>query len=140
MKKTGYSTPLDAEQAFYTAFERADAEAMHAVWDTGEDIECVHPLGARLRGTAVHEGWREMFADAARLAFHLSDRRAYEQGDLTVHLVLENILFPDGKAEPLQILATNVYRRDADGWRMVLRHASPAPGAPPVEPARGSVH
>ncbi|MGE0079717.1 MAG: nuclear transport factor 2 family protein [Thiohalomonadaceae bacterium] len=139
MKKSGYATPLAAEEAFYAAFERADAEAMREVWAQGDDIECIHPLGARLRGAGVHDGWREMFADSERLAFHLSERRVLEQGALTVHLVLENILFPDGKAEPLQILATNVYRRDRDGWRMVMRHASPAPITSP-NTARGAVH
>jgi len=141
MKNTGYSTPLDAEQAFYAAFERADADAMRAVWAASGDIECVHPLGARLRGDDVHQGWRDMFAEAERLAFHLSDRRAFEHDGLTVHLLLENILFPDGKTEPLQILATNVYRHATDGWRMVMRHASPAPtglASPPA--ARGPVH
>ncbi|MCK9532089.1 MAG: nuclear transport factor 2 family protein [Gammaproteobacteria bacterium] len=141
MENTGYPTPLDAEQAFYAAFERADADAMRAVWAASEDIECVHPLGERLRGDDVHQGWRDMFAEAERLAFHLSDRRAFEHDGLTVHLLLENILFPDGKTEPLQILATNVYRHATDGWRMVMRHASPAPAglaSPPA--ARGAVH
>jgi ketosteroid isomerase-like protein len=141
MKITGYSTPLDAERAFYAAFERADADAMRAVWAASEDIECIHPLGARLRGSDVHRGWHEMFTEAERLAFHLSDRRTFAHDGLTVHLVLENILFPDGKTEPLQILATNVYRHSADGWRMVMRHASPMPAGLAVAPAaRGPVH
>jgi len=141
LKKPAYASALAAEEAFYAAFERADADAMREVWAEAEDIECIHPLGGRLRGTGVHESWRDMFAGAERLAFHLSERRVVERDALTVHLVLENILFPDGKEEPLQVLATNVYRRDRSGWRMVLRHASPAPAIVPQRPpAGGSVH
>ena len=37
------------------------------------------------------------------------------------------------------VLATNVYRRSNDGWRMILHHASPAPADSNVAPM-GRMH
>ena len=63
LSKTIYTTPQQAEAAFYEALERADLEAMMAVWAEDEEIICIHPGGARLAGyAAVREGWREVIA------------------------------------------------------------------------------
>ena len=45
-----FPTAQDAENAFYEALERADLEAMMAVWAEDEEIICVHPTGPRLTG------------------------------------------------------------------------------------------
>ena len=140
MNSPKFATPLDVETAFFSAFERADAEAMREVWDTSEDIECIHPLGNRLRGSAIHTAWKEVFAKADPVVFHVSGRRAFTQDGLTVHLVYADILFQDQKTEPLRLLSTNVYRQGNNGWRMVLHHASPAPFAQTPAAARKAVH
>ena len=58
-----FPTAQDAENAFYEALERADLDAMMAVWSEDEEIVCVHPAGQRLAGQAqVREAWRQMFA------------------------------------------------------------------------------
>jgi hypothetical protein len=45
------------------ALERADLEAMMAVWAEDEEIVCVHPTGPRLAGhEQVRESWRQIFA------------------------------------------------------------------------------
>ena len=43
-----------------------------------------------------------------------------------VHNVLEHVevLLPDGPREAF-VIATNVYHKTAQGWRMVAHHASP---------------
>src|SRR6185369_12018763 len=45
-----FPTAQDAENAFYEALERADLEAMMAIWSEDEEIVCVHPAGQRLAG------------------------------------------------------------------------------------------
>lgn len=141
MTKKMFATPFEAEQAFYTAFETGDAEAMRQVWDEAPEIECVHPMGGRMRGAAVHDSWQEIFDKADPIAFHISDRQSFEQDDLSVHMVQENILFRDKNEQPLLLLATNVFRRGPSGWRMVLHHSSPAPHLPTVtQQARHNLH
>ena len=57
-----YTTPQDAEAAFYDALERADLEAMMGVWAEDEEIVCVLPGGPRLAGySAVREGLNKGF-------------------------------------------------------------------------------
>jgi hypothetical protein len=38
VKKTIYSSPQDAEAAFYDALQRADLDAMMEVWSADEDV------------------------------------------------------------------------------------------------------
>jgi hypothetical protein len=50
-----------------------------------------------------------------------------------VHSVHEVITIVGEEAARAPIVATNVYLRTAAGWRMVVHHASPAPGAAEAE-------
>jgi hypothetical protein len=44
--------------------------------------------------------------------------------------VHESVPAVAGQRTPATAVATNVYLRTAAGWRMILHHASPAPGQP----------
>jgi ketosteroid isomerase-like protein len=60
-KKPIFTSPQEAETAFYEALERGDLEAMMSVWSEDEEIVCVHPGGARLTGYAlVREAWHHV--------------------------------------------------------------------------------
>ncbi|HEY9381240.1 MAG TPA: nuclear transport factor 2 family protein [Burkholderiales bacterium] len=128
IKRVCFPTAQDAETAFYEAFERADFAAMMNVWAEDEEIACVHPGGPRLAGyEQVSKSWAAMFDDRERVRVHLTNQ-VYTQGMLlAVHSVHENILMSgEPKARP-PIIATNVYIRTGDGWRMLMHHASAAP-------------
>ena len=133
-----FPTAQDAENAFYEALERADLEAMMAVWAEDEEIVCVHPAGMRLTGAEqVRESFRQMFASGANMRIHISQRVTASGMMVAVHSVHENIT-PAGETRPRPpIVATNVYLRSAAGWRMVVHHASPAPGPAADPPAAG---
>ena len=137
MKSTIYTTPQDAEAAFYEALEKADLEAMMAVWADDEDIVCVHPGGARVAGVAqVRESWRQIFAGGQTLRFRLRHQQSLNGMTLAVHSVYEHISI-DGEARARNpMIATNIYMRTADGWRMVVHHASAAPPSPDSEKKR----
>jgi ketosteroid isomerase-like protein len=128
MKNPGFATPQEAEAAFYSAFERADVEAMMEVWSDDDNIICIHPLGNRLTGRArVRESWEQIFRKGSYLTIHLEEPQ-YAQGPLlAIHVVYENLTFlnPQNPTSGL-IIATNVYQLTDSGWRMVLHHASPS--------------
>ena len=138
-----FPTSQDCESAFYEALERADLELMMAVWAEDEEIVCIHPGGPRLCGQdAVRESWAQIFAGGARTSVHVSQQVTVSGMMLAVHSVFET--FSMGGAEaggqardsrPPPIVATNVYLRSASGWRMVVHHASPAPGQAEPPPA-----
>jgi ketosteroid isomerase-like protein len=139
-----FPTAQDAENAFYEALERADLEAMMAVWAEDEEILCVHPTGARLSGQdQVRESWTQIFAGDARVRVHVTHQVVLSSMMMEVRSVQENFTIageppsPQGRdSRPAPIVATNVYLRTAAGWRMVVHHASPAPGSAEPAPAR----
>ncbi len=130
MKKTNFPTPQDAEAAFYAALAHADLEAMMEVWSEDEEVSCIHPGGPRLTGLAqVRENWAQIFKSDQRLQVHLSDQVVVAGMLFTVHSLHENILVRSGQGEGMRsiVVATNVYQRAGDGWRMLLHHGSRAP-------------
>ena len=134
-----FPTAQDAQNAFYEALERCDLEAMMAVWSEDEEIVCVHPAGQRLAGQAeVREAWRQMFAGGPNMRVRITQQVVIAGVMLEAHSVHENITVT-GEARPRPpMVATNVYLRTAAGWRMIVHHASPAPGEPAVVPATTS--
>lgn len=124
-----FATPQDAESAFYEALERADLDAMMAVWAEDEEIVCVHPTGPRIAGlAAVRASWERIFAGAQGARVQVTNRVEMAGMMVAVHSVLENFQVPRGERPPAPIVVTNVYLRSASGWRMIVHHASPAPG------------
>jgi uncharacterized protein (TIGR02246 family) len=130
-----FPTAQDAENAFYEAFERGDLEGMMAVWAEDDDIICVHPTGPRLSGQdQVRESWAKIFAGGSGARVHVTQQVAVTGMMIAVHSVHENFSV-EGDARPrAAVVATNVYLRTAAGWRMVVHHASPAPGQPDAAP------
>ena len=143
MKRIIYTTPQEAEAAFYEAFEKRDLDAMMNVWADDEEIVCVHPGGARLTGIEqVRDSWRRIFAAGQRLRFRLRALSAINGVPLAVHSVYEQITVEGESRLPAPVIATNVYMRTGDGWRMVVHHgsAAPAQAASESKPAPKTLH
>ena len=130
-----FPTAQDAENAFYEALERADLDAMMAVWSEDEEIVCVHPAGPRLAGqTQVREGWRQMFAGGPGMRVQLGQQVVVTGMMVAAHSVHESITVAGEPRSRPPMVATNVYLRTAAGWRMIVHHASPAPAQPQPAP------
>ncbi len=129
MRAGGFDSPEATEAAFYAAFEQADVEAMMAVWAERRPVECIHPRGPRLQGAdAVRRSWTHIFRGGpSGLRFDVTEVRRIRDGDLVVHVVHERITVPGEPGTRPPVIATNVYCREDEGWRMVLHHASPSP-------------
>ena len=130
MKKTIYSTPQDAEAAFYDALQRADLDAMMEVWSEEEEVSCIHPDGARVNGfDQVRENWAQIFRSGQRLQVDLTEQVVVSGMMFSLHSLQENILVlgGQGQGERSVVVTTNVYLRSSGGWRLVLHHASHAP-------------
>jgi len=136
-----FTTAQDAENAFYESLERNDLELMMAVWAEDEEIVCVHPAGGRIAGQEhVRESWRRIFASGQRLRVKIAQQVTMSGMMVEVHSVHEVITVVGEEAARAPMVATNVYLRTAAGWRMLVHHASPAPGAEaeeePAEPPK----
>jgi len=125
-ESTLFSTPQDAEVAFYNALEHGDLDAMLAVWADDEAIVCIHPGGGRLQGRdAVAQSWREMLSGQPGIQFELEDVHFVKDDQLSIHTLRERIIINDELAGIA--IATNVYQLADDGWRLLMHHASPDP-------------
>ena len=120
-----------ANTRFYEAFEALDIDRMDAVWAHGEHVTCVHPGWPLLAGwTAVRESWAAIFGNTEEMRFTISDVRVVATREAGVVTCTENILSGvSGRIGVTTVLATNIFARGPEGWRMILHHASHVLGA-----------
>jgi ketosteroid isomerase-like protein len=123
----------ETEASFYEALQTGDLERLMACWADEDDIICVHPGGPRLVGLgAIRAAFDTVFSSSS-IRIQVEALRKIESMTSAVHSVRERIeiLTRDGPVEAYAI-ATNVYHKTAQGWRLVAHHASP--GASREEP------
>ncbi|MEU6880100.1 nuclear transport factor 2 family protein [Streptomyces sp. NPDC046712] len=125
-----------ANTAFYEAMERGDFEEISELWldDGATPISCVHPGWPVLTGRGeVLRSYALIMANTEYIQFFLTDVQISLAGDVAVVTCTENIL-SGGPAEdgaelgPLVgqlVVATNVFRRTFEGWRIWSHHGSP---------------
>ena len=120
------ASPDDTEQQFYDALQRGDIDRLMAVWADEDDIACVHPGGPRIVGaSAIRASFDAMFANGGIQADAANVRRLHSD-EAAVHHVLERVQAAAGPGVQVAwVLATNVYLKTTQGWRLVLHHASP---------------
>ena len=122
----GLGSADDIEAAFYEALQNGDIEKLMACWSDEDDIVCVHPGGGRLVGAvAIRAAFDAMFSNGLIRAYAEKVRKV-EAMSASLHSVLERIevLTEDGPRHAY-VIATNVYHKTPQGWRMVAHHASP---------------
>ena len=127
----------EVETAFYDALNRADLDALMALWADDEEIVCIHPGGARLIGhAAIRASWEAVLGCGG---LHIRPTQLHETHNLmsSVHTVVEGSTASEGT--PAHLLATNVYVKTPRGWRIVLHHVSIAPGGAPTDAAGAQI-
>ena len=125
-----FASPEQAEAAFYSAFEKADLDAMMSVWAEDEDIVCMHPgrpapdrhgRGARILAPDLH----------ARAAHALpAARRARAAGPhaLGAQPVRAHHASPASSSRTWCSRPTSTCSHRS-GWRMLMHHGvAPAAG------------
>ncbi|MEY4285302.1 MAG: DUF4440 domain-containing protein [Betaproteobacteria bacterium] len=120
-------SPDEVEAALYEAMQKGNLEQFMACWSDDEDIVCVHPGGPRIVGhEAIRQSFETLFESGAIMAKPESIRQVTSLTS-SVHNLVERVRIdtPQGPREAV-VLATNVYHRTPQGWRLVLHHASPA--------------
>ncbi|MFM8343431.1 MAG: YybH family protein [Betaproteobacteria bacterium] len=120
------ATPQDIEAQFYEALQRGDIEALMAVWSDDEDIVCVHPGGPRIVGAAaIRATFDSIFANGP-INVHPEKLRSVNTGHCAVHNLMERVdISTDEGPNTAWVIATNVYIKTDQGWRLVAHHASP---------------
>ncbi|MEV6317300.1 nuclear transport factor 2 family protein [Streptomyces sp. NPDC051776] len=122
-----------ANTALYEAMEQGDFEVLSGMWLDG-DVSCVHPGWPVLRGhNEVLRSYALIMANTDYIQFFLTDVEVAVEDDTALVTCTENILSggpaeESGELGPLVgqlVVATNVFRRTADGWKLWSHHGSP---------------
>ena len=122
--------------AFYEAFENADLDTMRDLWLDHEESLCVHPGALPVRGTAaISRSWALIMANTPSIQFFLTDVEVSVRGEVASVTCTENVLTADDRAGPdgfggARAVATNVFVRTPEGWRLWIHHASPVLSGP----------
>jgi ketosteroid isomerase-like protein len=119
----------EANERFYLAMTTADIDEMDEVWLNDSTVVCVHPGREALFGyEGIRESWLQIFSSNNSMAISSSLDRTTVVGDMAWVVCNETISVqtPEGLGAAAA-QATNIYRRIAGAWKMVLHHASGVP-------------
>lgn len=120
-------TPDEIEAAFYEAMQTGDLDKLMACWADEDDIVCIHPGGPRIVGAgAIRAAFDAMFANGGAIHAKPEHIRRVDSLASAVHSIIEKVevMTPEGAVQAV-VIATNVYHKTAQGWRMVVHHTSP---------------
>lgn len=128
---------VEANAAFYEAFEQKSLSAMGEVWAAASPVTCIHPGWGLLVGRdAVLESWRAIFASTVSARCRLRRPRVFVAGDAAWVVLVEELALEQvgGERVHAMVLATNLFVRENGRFRMVNHQAGPAPEAEMAEP------
>jgi ketosteroid isomerase-like protein len=120
----------DVNAAFYRCFEAGDLDGMQQIWLDDPEALCVHPGALPVRGTgAINRSWALIMANTPYIQFFLTDVEVSVRGDIASVTCTENVLtageVADAAFTGARAVATNVFCRTSEGWRLWIHHASP---------------
>ena len=121
-----------ASAQFYAALNSmmvGDAAPLADIWSHGANVSTMHPIGGR------EAGWDEVrgsFEQVARLASgghaELRDESIQVAGDMAYEVGIEQGQATlAGEQIAIEHRVTNVYRREAEGWKIVHHHTDLSP-------------
>ncbi len=138
------ASPDDVEAQFYEALREADLVKLMALWADDDEVFCVHPGGPRVVGPqAIRAAFEAVFANSGRILAQPERVRRVQSLDSAVHNLVERITLHTTEGTRIGfVVATNVYLKTAQGWRMVAHHASPgtAQEAPEIVESPSVLH
>jgi ketosteroid isomerase-like protein len=128
------TTPDDLENQFYEAMREGDIDKLAAVWAEDDEVFCVHPGGPRVIGpAAVRASFEALFAGGGIRVAAERVRRVHTVSSAT-HSVVERVDIATAEGpQTAWVIATNVYVKTVQGWRMVAHHSSPGTSREPAE-------
>jgi ketosteroid isomerase-like protein len=146
------TSPDQIEAQFYEALQRGNIELLMAVWADDDEVVCVHPGGPRMVGpAAIRAGFEAIFANTSVPVRPEQVHRLQWLGGALHHLVERIEVQTVEGPHVAWVLATNVYVKTVQGWRLVAHHASPgnpqdmaaagtASAAPPAASTPNTLH
>lgn len=134
-----FATPDDVEAQLYEALQRGDLAKLMALWADDDEIVCVHPGGPRVVGpAAISAAFEAIFGNGGIPVVPEQVHRLHSVSCAVHHLQERITVRTDQGEQTAWVLATNVYLKTAQGWRLVAHHASPGPAGVVSAPSERS--
>lgn len=124
-------------------FAKGNPDPAKAMFSHGDDVALANPFGPAVRG------WEKVSEMLSFAASNFNGGQAefetvanYVTNDLATYHEVEHWMtkFGDSKdLQPFDLRVTTTYRREADTWKIVLRHADPIRTFDAQGPLRKSV-
>jgi len=117
-----------ASEQFYAALNRmlnGDAGPLADIWSHSATVTTMHPIGGRQAGwDEVRGSWEQVAQLASGGQVTLGDQILHVSGDMAYELGVErgNFTLAGQQVSNLENRVTNVYRREAAGWKIVHHH------------------
>jgi hypothetical protein len=113
-----------ANDAFYQAFAAADVGAMDAVWAEQSNVFCIHPGWPPITSRAeVMASWEEILSTADPIPVRCVAPKVTVFGDVGLVCCYERFANQ-------HLVASNLFIRAGDRWRMTHHHAGPLARVP----------
>ncbi len=110
---------LAQNRAFYAALRERNVDLMRQVWSRCANVSCIHPGWQPLRGQdTVMASWETILHQSNLPAIYPEDASVQLCGDTA--LVVCEETFREGR-----LVATNIFIREADDWRLLHHQAGP---------------
>jgi ketosteroid isomerase-like protein len=113
-------------QRFYDAFGARDLDAMIACWASTDEIACVHPGSTWIRGwESVRDTWEVIMSGTGPIAIDVEVIEVVICDPVAWVTCVERVRAAGAPADHAsEVAATNMFVLDAQGWQMMLHHAS----------------
>ena len=111
---------LEANQAFYRAFNAKDIDAMDAVWAQSAEIGCIHPGWNVLVGRDLGmESWEGILQNP--------NQPKIMTGGATVSLLNDDVAIVACRelVAGSALAATNIFIQEGGAWKLVHHHSGP---------------
>ena len=104
---------LEADEAFYRAFNAKDPDAMDAAWATEHGVACIHPGWNALLGREdVLASWHNILTNPNQPRIVIGGAQVVFTPDTAIVLCRELVA-----GSPL--IATNVFAQEAGAWKLI---------------------
>ena len=122
----------NASEQFYAALNRmvnGDAGPLADIWSHSTAVTTLQPVGGRQVGwDEVRESWEQMAQMLSEGRVKLGDQLIQVAGDVAYELGIEQFsVTMAGHSVLGEHRVTNIYRREAAGWKVVHYHSDLSP-------------
>ncbi len=110
---------IAANREFYRAFSARDVGAMERMWSSRAFVACIHPgWDAIIDRAAVLRSWRQILENPSAPTVACRNEKPFVIGDIAF-VVCHEVL------DAGVLAATNMFAREAGGWKLIHHQASP---------------